>query len=323
MAPENQSRPEPSSLFSTMARIRAFEERVARHFRDGDIHGFVHLSIGGEAVAAGACAALERDDVITTSHRGHGHCLAKGADPVGMMAELFGRATGLCGGKGGSMHIADPSVGILGANGIVGAGIPLAVGAGLTSKLRDTGGVAVAFFGEGAVHCGAFHEAITLAVAWAVPVIFICENNGYAEFTRSGSWGGPEPRERAASYGLAADSVDGTDAIAVSDAVSAAVADRRPFFLEARTTRLHGHYEGDPQEYRTAEELELMAERDPLRVLRARLADADDDANADVDVDVDVEGIERAAQEEMDRAVAAALAAPYPDAGGVLEDVYA
>ncbi len=269
---ETQS--EPSSLFSTMARIRAFEERVARHFRDGDIYGFVHLSIGGEAVAAGACAALDAGDVITTTHRGHGHCIAKGADPVGMMAELFGRSTGLCGGKGGSMHIADPSVGILGANGIVAAGIPLAVGAALSAKLRGSERVAVAFFGEGALHSGAFHEAITLAVAWSAPVIFICENNGYAEFTRSGSWGGPEPRERAASYGLAADSVDGTDPIRVRDAVSAAVAARAPFFLEARTARLHGHYEGDPQEYRPEGELELIAERDPLGLLRAAL-DAD------------------------------------------------
>jgi TPP-dependent pyruvate/acetoin dehydrogenase alpha subunit len=302
-------------LYSTMARIRAFEERVAKHFRDGDIHGFVHVSIGQEAVAAGACGALERDDLITTTHRGHGHCIAKGADPERMFAELFGRATGLCGGKGGSMHIADPALGILGANGIVGAGIPLAAGAGLAARVRRDGRVALAFFGEGAVHCGAFHEGVTLAVAWGLPVVFVCENNGYAEFTPSDAWGGPPLIARAESYGLPATAVAGDDPIAVRNAVAEAAAHARggegPCFVEARAVRFAGHYEGDPQQYRDEEEFAAREQHDPLLLSRdglgAELADE----------------LRRAAEEEMDGAVAAALDAPYPESSTVTEDVYA
>jgi TPP-dependent pyruvate/acetoin dehydrogenase alpha subunit len=302
-------------LYATMARIRAFEERVARYFRDGEVHGFVHVSTGQEAVAAGACAALERDDLITTTHRGHGHCIAKGADPAAMLAELFGRATGLCHGKGGSMHIADPRLGILGANGIVGAGLPLATGAALAAQVREDGRIAVAFFGEGAVHTGAFHEALTLAVAWSLPVVYLCESNGFAEFTRADAWGGPSPTARGASYGMPTAGADGDDPVAVHDAVAAAVAHARsgrgPYFVEARTSRIGGHYEGDAQPYRTPEELEEIRRRDPL--LRARDALGPDVADA----------LRRAADEEMDAAAAVALDAPYPEPAAVLEHVYA
>src|SRR3954470_1864719 len=223
-----------ADLYTTMCRIRAFEERVGRRFREGDVHGFVHVSIGQEAVAAGACAALERGDWITTTHRGHGHCLAKGADPTGMFAELFGRASGLCHGKGGSMHIADPRLGILGANGIVGAGVPLAVGAALTSRVRRSDAVSVAFFGDGAVHSGAFHEGVTLAVGLHLPALLVCEDHGWAEFTPAGRWGGRPPAVRAEGYGLAAAAVDGNDVVSVHDAVAAAVAHARsgdgPYF---------------------------------------------------------------------------------------------
>jgi TPP-dependent pyruvate/acetoin dehydrogenase alpha subunit len=310
--------PDPAlaGLLETMARIRAFEERVGRRFRDGDVHGFVHVSIGQEAAAAGACAALEPSDWITTTHRGHGHCIAKGADPTGMFAELFGRATGLCHGKGGSMHIADPRLGILGANGIVGAGIPLAVGAGLTSRVAGTGAVSVAFFGDGAVHCGAFHEGVTLAVGLSLPVVFICEDNGYAEFTASGRWGGPAPAARAESYGMPAERVDGNDVLAVRDAVARLAARARagegPAFLEAHTARLSGHYEGDAETYRPEGQLLELKGRDPLTLARRALGD---DARA--------LAIERAAEEEMDAAVQAALAAPYPQPSAVLEDIYA
>lgn len=301
------------SLFTTMVRIRAFEERVARHFRRGDIHGFVHVSLGQEAVAAGACAPLQADDFITTTHRGHGHCIAKGADPTEMMAELFGRATGLCRGKGGSMHLADPRLGILGANGVVGAGVPLAAGAALAAQVRGSGQLAVAFFGEGALHTGAFHEGVSLAVAWKLPLVLICERNGFAEFTATSAWGGPEPAERAGSYGLAASAVDGCDVFLVRDAVVAAVEAARagsgPQFIEARTTRLGGHYEGDPQSYRTSSEPADV--RDPLAQARGAV----DAAEAD--------RAERAAHAEMDRAVEVALQAPYPQAAGALEDVYA
>ncbi len=304
--------------FRTMARIRQFELRVAHHFREGDIHGFVHTSLGQEAVAAGACGPLRGGDFITTTHRGHGHCIAKGADPAAMMAELFGRATGICGGKGGSMHIAAPSRGILGANGIVGAGVPIAAGAGLAARSAGEGAVAVAFFGEGAVHSGAFHEGLVLAVAWRTPVIFVCENNEYAEFTRSeGTWGGPALLDRAAGYGLPTDQVDGNDVVAVEGATRSAIELARmgdgPSFLEARTYRMSGHYEGDPQPYRVADELEAWKERDPLSRARALLGEHGRDAEA--------EAAERAAAEEMDAVVEQAASAPYPDPSTVLEDV--
>jgi TPP-dependent pyruvate/acetoin dehydrogenase alpha subunit len=301
-------------LYTTMTRIRAFEERVAKHFRAGDVHGFVHVSIGQEAVAAGACAALAPDDLITTTHRGHGHCLAKGADPEGMMAELFGRATGLGRGKGGSMHLADARLGILGANGIVGAGIPLATGAALAAQVRRSGQVAVAFFGEGALHTGAFHEAASLAVAWQLPLILLCERNGYAEFTPTAAWGGPEPAERATSYHLTSEIVDGSDVVAVRSAVQKAAGEARegggPRFIEAQTTRLGGHYEGDAQPYRDPQELEAWKERDPLLRTRGQLSDEQ------------AEAADSAAAAEMDAAVEAALAAPYPTSEAALEDVH-
>jgi TPP-dependent pyruvate/acetoin dehydrogenase alpha subunit len=308
--------PSALALYRTVARIRAFEERVATRFRGGDIHGFVHVSLGQEAVAAGACSVLHREDAITTTHRGHGHCIAKGADPTRMMAELFGRATGICGGKGGSMHIADPSIGILGANGIVGAGIPLAVGSALASRLLDDDCVSVAFLGDGAVHTGAFHEAVTLAVAWDLAVVLVCENNGYAEFTRSDRWGGPGLTVRGAAYGLRTAEVDGNDAVTVAqclgEIVEATRAGSGPAFVEARTTRFSGHYEGDPQRYRGEEELASLGSRDPLELLRTRI----DDRSA-------TDALDAEASTEMDRAVDAALEAPYPKADAALADVYA
>jgi TPP-dependent pyruvate/acetoin dehydrogenase alpha subunit len=307
---------EPIDHYRTMTRIRAFEERVAHHFRTGDVHGFVHVSIGQEAVAAGACAALTPADYLTTTHRGHGHCLAKGAEPAAMMAELFGRATGLCGGKGGSMHLADPALGILGANGIVGAGIPIAVGAALAAQVRQDGRVAVAFFGEGALHTGAFHEAASLAVAWQLPVVFACERNGWAEFSPTDAWGGPSPAERGASYGMPATLVDGGDVLAVEERMRAVVESARvgagPAFVEATTVRAHGHYEGDAQPYRSDQERAWEA-ADPLpRLVTERALDAAEAAAALA-----------AAEAEMQAAVEQALAAPYPDDSAVLKDVHA
>jgi TPP-dependent pyruvate/acetoin dehydrogenase alpha subunit len=307
---------DPIEHYRTMARIRAFEELVAHHFRVGDVHGFVHVSIGQEAVAAGACAALAPTDYLTTTHRGHGHCLAKGADPVGMMAELFGRSTGLCGGKGGSMHLADPSLGILGANGIVGAGIPIAVGAALATQVRQDGRVAVPFFGEGALHTGAFHEAASLAVAWQLPVVFVCESNGWAEFTPTSAWGGPAPAARGASYGMPSAVIDGGDVTSVEtqlrDVVETARSGGGPAFVEAITVRAHGHYEGDAQPYRDEEDHVWQA-ADPLpRVLADRAIASEAAARILVE-----------AETEMQAAVNQALAAPYPDETAVLEDVHA
>jgi TPP-dependent pyruvate/acetoin dehydrogenase alpha subunit len=257
-------------------RIRRFEEEVARLFAAGRLPGFVHLSIGQEAVAAGACAALHDDDAIASNHRGHGHCLAKGGLPTLMMAELFGSRDGYCAGVGGSMHIADLERGILGANGIVGAGILIATGAGLSFQVEGSGRVVLAFFGDGAINEGAFHEGLNLAALWRLPVIYLCEHNGYAELTPSRvHTAGPGLGARAAAYGVSFESVDGSDALAVHQAVAAAAEGCRaglgPALIEARTQRWHGHFEGDQQRYRSSDELAAIREQDPVARLGARL----------------------------------------------------
>jgi acetoin:2,6-dichlorophenolindophenol oxidoreductase subunit alpha len=301
-------------LYATMALIRAFETSVSELYRDGEIPGFVHTSLGQEAVAAGIGAALRPDDYLATTHRGHGHCLAKGVDVDGMMAELFARADGLCHGKGGSMHVADPSRGVLGANAIVGASMPLAVGAGLSSKLRDQGRVSVAFFGEGAVNQGAFHESLNLAAIWDLPVLFVCENNLYAEFTESRRMTRvASVVERVAAYGVDASLVDGNDVDAVHGAALDAAARCRagdgPLFLEAETYRWHGHYEGDPQPYKPEQESAAWREQDPLVLQGRRLVEGGAAAEEELDA------IRTVARERVDAAVsrARALAAPKPE----------
>jgi 2-oxoisovalerate dehydrogenase E1 component len=291
--------------------IRGFEERVAALYRDGEVPGFVHLSIGQEASAVGACWPLGPKDVITSTHRGHGHCLAKGLDPLGMFAELMGKDGGTNRGRGGSMHIADPALGIYGANGIVGAGLPIAAGAATAAQLRHDGTVAVAFFGDGAVAHGTFHEAINLAAVWALPVIFFCENNGYAEFSPAAAQHGAPLERRAAGYGVDYVAVDGNDVVATAaamqDVVEAARFGRGPFVVEAATYRWHGHYEGDPERYRSAAELGEWKERDPLLV-HARLlrsTGVTDDALASMQSSV---------ARELDDAVAAARQLPAPEA---------
>jgi TPP-dependent pyruvate/acetoin dehydrogenase alpha subunit len=268
-----------ATRFRTMALIRAFETRVSQLYRDGEIPGFVHTSLGQEAVAVGACAALAPDDYLTTTHRGHGHVLAKGADVERMMSELFAKSTGLCRGKGGSMHVADPSIGILGANAIVGAGMPLAVGAALSSKLLGQRRVAVSFFGEGAVNQGSFHESLNLAAIWDLPVVFVCENNVYAEFSDSRKMTRvPSVAERCRGYGVKAETVDGNDVEAVFAVMARAVRQCRdgegPVLVEAETYRWHGHYEGDAQPYKPEDEASGWRERDPLIVASARLVEA-------------------------------------------------
>jgi TPP-dependent pyruvate/acetoin dehydrogenase alpha subunit len=304
-----------------MALIRAFETRVAELYRDGEIPGFVHTSLGQEAVAAGVCGALERDDYLTTTHRGHGHVLAKGADVDRMMAELFGKATGLCGGKGGSMHVADPSVGILGANAIVGAGIPLAVGAALSSKHLRQGRLAVSFFGEGAVNQGAFHEAVNLAAIWDLPVIFLCENNVYSEFTDSRRMTRVSSvAERGRTYGIDAHNVDGNDVEAVynitADAVQQCRAGRGPVLIEAETYRWHGHYEGDAQAYKPGDEAQRWKDRDPLVVAGRRIIEAGDETEAGLTA------IRDQAAGRVLNAVQAARAADPPALEEAYEHVY-
>ena len=291
--------------------IRGFEERVGALYRDGEVPGFVHLSIGQEASAVGACWPLGPADVITSTHRGHGHCLAKGMDPLGMFAELMAKDAGTNRGRGGSMHIADPALGIFGANGIVGAGLPIAVGAATAAQLRGDGGVAVAFFGDGAVAQGAFHEAVNLAAVWQLPVIFFCENNGYAEFSPASTQHAASLERRAAGYGVDYVAVDGNDVAATAAAMEGVVlavrAGRGPAVVEAATYRWHGHYEGDPQRYRTPEELEEWEGRDPLLVHERRLREAGVG-------DDEIKGLESAVMHELDGAVEAArrLASPAP-----------
>jgi len=258
-----------------MLLVRGFEKRVAVLYRAGEVPGFVHLSIGQEATAVGACWPLLPVDVITSTHRGHGHCLAKGLDPIGMFAELMGKDQGTNRGRGGSMHIADPMLGIFGANGIVAAGLPIAVGAATAAQLRADGSVAMAFFGDGAAAAGAFHEALNLAAVWHLPAIFFCENNGYAEFSPASSQHAASLERRAAGYGIPHVAVDGNDvaatAAAVEEATSAARAGGGPVMVEAATYRWHGHYEGDPQRYRSSDELRMWETRDPLVAHERRL----------------------------------------------------
>jgi len=296
-------------LHRRMVVIREFEQRVAVLYRQGEVPGFVHLSIGQEATAVGACWPLRPDDVITSTHRGHGHCLAKGLSPLDMFAELMARDAGTNRGRGGSMHIADPTLGIFGANGIVAAGLPIATGAATAAQLRGDGGVAVAFFGDGAVAQGAFHEAVNLAAVWDLPAIFFCENNGYAEFSPASAQHAATLEQRAAGYGVDYVAVDGNDAVAVVGAMARVVdavrAAGRPTIIEATTYRWHGHYEGDPEKYRTADEVKEWEARDPLLVHadRLRAAGVDDDT---------IKGIEVEVAAELDAAIETARAGASP-----------
>jgi len=301
-----------------MLLIRGFEQRVADLYRDGEVPGFVHLSIGQEGTAVGACWPLRPSDVITSTHRGHGHCLAKGLDPTGMFAELMGKDQGTNRGRGGSMHIADPKLGIFGANGIVAAGLPIAVGAATAAQLRADGSVAVGFFGDGAPAQGAFHEALNLAAVWQLPVIFFCENNGYAEFSPASTQHGASLERRAAGYGIPYAAVDGNDvaatATAMEDVVLAARAGRGPAVVEAATYRWHGHYEGDPQRYRTPDEVRAWEARDPLLVHGSRLRE--------VGVgDEEIKALEVSIAEELDGAVQVARRFGSPDAATLTDFV--
>ena len=296
-------------MYRRMLVIRGFEERVAALYRDGEVPGFVHLSIGQEASAVGACWPLGPADVITSTHRGHGHCLGKGLDPFGMFAELMAREAGTNRGRGGSMHIADPNIGIFGANGIVAAGLPIAVGAATAARLRADGTVVVAFFGDGAVAQGAFHEAVNLAAVWQLPAVFFCENNGYAEFSPASSQHGALLDQRALGYGVEYIAVDGNDVTATAAVMQDVVAARRaaggPAIVEATTYRWHGHYEGDPQRYRTPEEVQEWAANDPLLRHAARLRSeglSDDEITA----------LESGVSKELDDAVDAARQSARP-----------
>jgi len=308
-------------LYRTMVRIRRFEERVCDEFAAGKIVGFVHSSIGQEAAAVGSCTTLRDDDYITSNHRGHGHIIAKGAKTERMMAELFGKKTGYCKGKGGSMHIADVSVGILGATGIVGAGITIAAGVGLSAKMRGTDQVVISFFGDGASNTVKFHEGINMASIWKLPVIYLCENNQYAiSVPQSYHQNIADIADRATAYGIPGVVVDGNDVIAVYEAVTEAVARARrgegPTIVECKTYRHKGHFEGDPTPYRTKEEVDEWKKKDPISKFKDKLTEMGVLAEKQVDE------IDREAREEVDRAVKFAEESPWPDPAETLEDVF-
>lgn len=295
-------------LYRRMAEIRCFEETAYRAYEAGEVTGTVHASIGQEAVAVGVISALGGDDVVFTHHRGHGHALVKGVDPVRLFAELLGRADGVSGGKGGSMHATDTAVGFLGSLAVVGGSIPLAVGVALAAQRRGEDVVAVAFFGDGAVNQGVLYESMNLAAIWKLPVLFVCENNGYAISVPNGyATAGSGVVERAAGFGIVAEQVDGQDVDEVS-AVAGRLVDGaregRPALLEALTYRLVGHSRGDPPHglYRTQDELERWRARDPLTVLATAAELAEDDC----------ERIRADARRRMEGAIERARSSPAP-----------
>src|SRR6266542_3436752 len=310
-------------MYEQMLTIRVFEEHVNELYTGAKMPGLAHLYIGEEAVAVGVCAALRRDDYITSTHRGHGHCLAKGATPDRMFAELLGKAPGYCRGKGGSMHIADQETGNLGANAIVGGSTALATGAAMSSKMLGTDQVTVCFFGDGALGQGVLYEAMNMASLWELPVIYVCENNLYGEYTPCGDTIAGEILARARAFGVHAESVDGQDVQLVNTAMKRLVERARrgegPAFLECKTYRFYGHHVGDVnREYRTKEEeREWMTDHDPLLTLGGRLT-----AQGLADESV-LERIRTDVKAEIDSGVQFALAAPYPEPSEVREDVYA
>jgi len=309
-------------LHQRMVRIRFFEEAAGRLFEANRIPGFIHLYVGQEAVAAGVCVALRDDDQITSTHRGHGHLVAKGGDLNEMMAELMGKATGSCQGKGGSMHICDLDLNMLGANGIVGGGVPIAVGAGFANKYRGNDTVSVAFFGDGTTNIGAFHEAANMAAALRLPVLFVCENNEYAEYTpRSTTMAIDDVVERAAAYGMPGAVVDGMDALAVLEATSSALGSIRagegPSFLECKTYRYYNHHgiQTLGMKYRTDDEVEAWKGRDAIDALERVMLD-DGIATSD-----DLAAARAAVLAEVDAAIRFAEDSPVPEPGALLENV--
>lgn len=321
MAARRKSKPDAAALLrlhETMLLVRACETELARLFADGEIPGFIHLSFGQEAVAAGVCSALDEQDTLATTHRGHGHVIARGMELESFFKELMGRQGGICGGRSGSMHVADMSLGVLGANGIVGAGLPLALGSALAHQTRKTGGVAVAFFGDGAMAEGALHETLNMAALWRLPMVFVCENNGWSEFS---------PTERqfkgtleglGTTFGIRHDKVDGNDVEATARAAAQSVDHARkkgPAILECLTARVRGHFEGDAQKYRSSEEISALDRKDPLRRCAEKLQKAGVSEEQLIAVSKDVDA-------RVAAAIDAAKADELPDFDAALADVY-
>lgn len=308
-------------MYEKMHHVRKFEEKVAYFFSMGMVHGTTHLYVGEEATGVGACSALEDKDLITSTHRGHGHCIGKGIDLNKMMAELLGKSTGYCKGKGGSMHIADLTRGNIGANGVVGGGHAIAVGAGLTIKMKKEDRVVVCFFGDGASNEGSFHEAINLASVWKLPIIFICENNLYGmSVPTSKSMNIKDVADRAAGYGIKGMVIDGNDVEEVYKTVMEAkdyVKQNGPILIEAKTYRWLGHSKSDANVYRTKEEIASWKEKCPIKRLGNYLVENNIFTKEELDE------IDKKTTEDMERAVEFAEKSPYPSLDTILEDVYA
>lgn len=319
---EKYSKKLAEELYYKMFKIRRFEETVERYFLDGEIPGFLHLYIGEEAIASGVCASLTDTDYIASTHRGHGHTIAKGADLNKVMAEIFGKKTGSCKGKGGSMHIADFSVGMLGANGVVGGGFNLAAGAALAIKKQKRDNVSVVFFGDGSSNRGTFHEAMNLASAWKLPVIFVCENNQWASTTPYRTTTAIEDISiRAIGYNMPSKIVDGNDAFAVYDGFKEALeyvkAGNGPYFLEAKTYRIKGHFVGDPEMYRTKEEVQtIYEENNPITRFEEKVL------GENIMSEDDIKTIKDRVEKEIKEALKFAMDSEYPDPSEMFEDLY-
>ncbi len=308
-------------MYETLVRIRTFESRAVDLFAEGQIPGFLHSYLGEEAIATGVCANLERTDFITSTHRGHGHIIAKGGDTRYMMAELYGRTTGYCKGKGGSMHIADRGLGILGANGIVGAGQDIAVGAGLSIAYRGTNQVTACFFGDGSTNQGTFNEALNMASIWKLPIVFVCENNQFGiSMSQSRHQAIKDIADRAVSYGFPGIAVDGNDVMAVyevaREAVNRARQGQGPTLVECKTWRWRGHFEGDPSVYKDPVEQEAWMEKEPVRRYRTFLEE-----NEVMTAD-EMDAVDKRIDDEIDAAVAYAQESPLPQPEDVVKDVY-
>lgn len=308
-------------IYETMNKIRKFEEKALQLFESNLLRGSVHLYIGQEAIAATVCSLLRDKDYITSTHRGHGHCIAKGADLGRAMAELMGKATGYCKGRGGSMHIADLTKGNLGANAIVGGGIPIAAGGALAAKMKGTDQVAVTFFGDGASNQGTFHEGINLSAVWKLPVIFICENNGFGiSVSTKESTSVKDIGVRGTAYGIPGYTIDGNDVLEIDQVMNKAIERAKkgegPTLIECKTYRWTGHWTGDPQVYRTREDVEEWKKKCPIRRLKEYLI------RNKIETEKRLEKIEHEAMKQVEEASQFAINSPEPDPVDVMEDVF-
>jgi len=311
-----------AEMLRKMVEIRFFEEKVFELYGQNLVPGTIHLYAGEEAVAVGVCSVLEKTDYLTSTHRGHGHCIAKGADLSRTMAEILGKQTGYCKGKGGSMHIADFAIGMLGATAVVGAGLPIAVGAGLSAKLRGTKQVVACFFGEGASNQGTFHESLNIASVWGLPVVFVCENNLYAMGTRQSRVMNIENiADRASAYGFPGMMVDGNDVVAVYEAAAIAVERARrcegPTLIECKTYRRRGHSRVDPAKYRPKDEVQEWLGKDPIKLFKERLI------QGNIFSEGEIVSVEKEVETRIEEAVRFALDSPFPMPTEALQDVYA